>query len=352
MSDIILIVIVTFFVALLVRKLFFPRLLSESSPQVGASGIGPLYHFTSLPAVSEEAKVMRDMGATVHKFRLSPSSGQTLLDFFRNDQSTQYITKLGFSTLVMWSMPNINASGKGVIFKSQYHNQNYNEIYNLSTYLLSNFKNTKFLLGNWESDNALWGYCPGVKDGNIPPSVPYEDVIGYFSIRQKAVNDARKNSELYVSGNSAEVYHYAEVNCVQSAMKGYGRVINNVIPYTNPKPDFISYSSYDSLWPNPIENMLPAALKYISSKAYSESDASKVIIGEFGFQEGKNHYNANGVASQTNKVLSVANEHGVPIVLYWAVYDNEGPSNGRFWIIDDNNERKPVYDVIKNFISK
>lgn len=318
----------------------------SNNATVGAAGIGALYHFTSLPPAAEEASVMHNMGASIHKFRLDSSSNQSLLDFFKDDPSSKYIVGLNFSTLVMWAMPYIGEEGEGAMFKPIHYDTNYKELYDLAVYLRTNFGGgNKFFLGNWEADNAMWGYCPG--DTNIPPTVPFSDVIGYFNIRQKAINDARAATPNSIT----EVYHYAEVNCVQTAMKGYDRIINKVIPFTNPIPDFISYSSYDSLWPQPIAQMLPPALNYLSQVLPLRSDGiNRVFIGEYGFQEHPGHYTAPEVASQSNQVLIVSNNEKLIMSFYWAVYDNEGPVNGRYWLIDNNDQKKPVYAVLKEWI--
>ena len=310
----------------------YPNIRSDVPPnntfEVGACGFVALYHFTQLPAPAEEAQIMHNMGARVHKFRLDPSHGESLSDFFKRDSATQFIMGLNFHTLVIWAMPNTGKTGPGSMFDRNDYNQNYKELYDLTTYLRTTYSNDRrFFLGNWETDNSLWGRCQ-TGTSNDPPPVPYKNVIDYFSYRQKAVNDAKAATP----NSSIQVYHYAEVNCVQSAMKGYERVINKVIPYTNPIPDFISYSSYDSLWSEtgtPINVMLPAALKYLSSILPPRSDGiNRVFIGEFGFKE--SYWGAEGVATQINNVFTLSKNANNIMALYWAVYDNEGP---KWWKI-------------------
>ena len=45
-------------------------------------------------------------------------------------------------------------------------------------------------------------------------------------------------------------------------------------------------------------------------------------------------------------------EWGCPYILYWEMYDNEIDKNGDrmgFWMIDDKNEKQPVYYTHQNY---
>jgi len=79
-----------------------------------------------------------------------------------------------------------------------------------------------------------------------PSQTTFQNEIGWFGIRQKAINDAIAATPT----SDVMVYHYVELNAVQTAMAGSARVINSVVPYLNSMADFVSYSSYDSLYPN------------------------------------------------------------------------------------------------------
>src|SRR5260370_1167052 len=97
-------------------------------------------------------------------------------------------------------------------------------------------------------------------------------------------------------------------------MVGYAKVISAAIPLASPQLDFISYSSYDSLYPN-VSTLLPPALAYLQR-------FGKTFIGEFGFKA--SYWGAAGQATQSQKVLGIAANFNLPLALYWAVYDNTG----------------------------
>ncbi|MBV9377588.1 MAG: hypothetical protein JO320_21475 [Alphaproteobacteria bacterium] len=113
-------------------------------------------------------------------------------------------------------------------------------------------------------------------------------------------------------------------------------MVNAVLPYIN--PDYISYSAWDSLWPS--ITALPGALTYIQAHMLPKPSVpgTRVFVGEFG---AKAFYW--GPAKQNTLSMSIIQEAlnwGVPLVFYWAVYDNTG--NG-YWLVDNTNAPQPVY---------
>jgi hypothetical protein len=83
-------------------------------------------------------------------------------------------------------------------------------------------------------------------------------------------------------------------------------------------------------------------------------NGKRVFIGEMG-------KNAVELGSSKTQHESVNRENirkaiawGAPFVLYWEMYNNEivdGIQKG-FWLIDDKNEKWPLYYTYQNFYSK
>ena len=98
------------------------------------------------------------------------------------------------------------------------------------------------------------------------------------------------------------------------------------------------------------------ALDYIESQARTTSyfDAHyqrKVVVGEY---DAYRDYHVRGYATpqrqveNTLEVISNAIEWGSPFVLFWAFYNNESERlihGGGFWLIDDQNEKQPVWHL-------
>jgi hypothetical protein len=307
--------------------------------QIGAAGIGPSYQFTNAPPTCEEAQVMAAMHAPVHKFRLAPPYGTTLLQFWQTDPATVCIASLPFRSLVFWATPILPPNVYGPnIANPAYYEQNYNELYALAVWLRTAYVGTgrSFYMGNWETDNLNGGI------GVTPSQTTFQNEIGWFNIRQKAINDAIAATPT----SDVKVYHYVEVNAVQTAMAGSGRVVNSVVPYLNPMADFVSYSSYDSLYPN-ASTLLPPALAYIQKQIPLRPDGSpSVFIGEYGFKA--SYWGPQGQAAQSQKVIAIAQMAKLPMTLYWAVYDNTGYG---YWLVNTNDVEQPVYFVLQSAVT-
>jgi hypothetical protein len=308
---------------------------------VGAAGIGARYHFTPDPPHVEEAKVMAGLGAKTHKFNLAPLTPNkwTLLQTAQQDSAVVSILAQPFDTFVFWAYSqnasNASPSPKDAavdnVFAPQYLANNYREIYDLVVWLRTvyNRTNRSFFIGDWEMDNKI--ACSGACD---PLPATIANVIAWENTRQQAVDDAKTATP----NSTVAVWHYAEINFVQQAMSGSTkpRMINAVMPHIN--PDYVSYSAWDSLWPS--ITALPSALTYIQAHMAPKPSVpgARVFVGEFG---AKASYW--GPVKQNRLSMSIIHEAlnwGVPLVFYWAVYDN---SSKGYWLIDSTNIPQPVY---------
>ena len=93
--------------------------------------------------------------------------------------------------------------------------------------------------------------------------------------------------------------------------------------------------------------LLPPALAYIQKQIPLRPDGSpSVFIGEYGFKA--SYWGAQGQATQSQKVIAIAQTAKLPMALYWAVYDNTGYG---YWLIDTNDVEQPVYFVLKRAVT-
>lgn len=308
---------------------------------VGASGIGARYHFTPDPPHVEEAKVMAGLGAKAHKFNLAPltSNSWTLLETAQQDVAIASILAQPFETFVFWAYsqnasnvsPSPASAAADNVFAPRYLQTNYNELYDLVVWLRTvyNGTNRSFFIGDWEMDNKM--ACSGACD---PLPATIANVIAWENARQQAVDDAKAATP----NSTVPVWHYVEINLVQQIMSGSTRprMINAVLPYIN--PDYVSYSAWDSLWPS--ITALPGALTYIQAHMVPKPSVpgTRVFVGEFGAKA--SYWGPTKQNTLSMSVIREALSWGVPLVFYWAVYDN---SDSGYWLIDSTNTPQPVY---------
>lgn len=226
----------------------------------------------------------------------------------------------------------------------------YKEIYDFTKYLLTTYNGTgkSFYLGHWEGDWTLLG---SYNRSQNPTQAAIDGMIQWINIRQKAVDQCK----IDYPQNNVFVWNYVSVNLVQKAIAGGITVTNNVLPFVN--VDYVSYSSYDSLDQSNIDTVLPQALDYLKSKLQAKANVpfgSRVMIGEFGF-----HESGIGALVQnlyTIHTVKVAVNWGVDFCIYWEVYGNEynaaTDSYKGYWLIDNHNQKQPVYYSMKNYMTK
>jgi hypothetical protein len=200
-------------------------------------------------------------------------------------------------------------------------------------------------VGHWEGD---WYLLPNYDAAYVPSDARLNSMIQWYRTRQNAVDEAIR----VTPHNNVEVYTYCEVNRVVDAMNGLKRIVNKVLPFTN--VDFVSYSSYDAQ--SLSQSEYNSVLNYIEGNLPSRPHIAgkRVFIGEMG----KNAVELGSSKSQHESVnrdnIRKAITWGAPFVLYWEMYNNE-ISNGvqkGFWLIDDKNEKWPLYYTYQSFYNK
>lgn len=327
---------------------------------VGTQTIGAAYRFTQESKLVETARAIAAMGSNTIKFSLQFSldtkatttpAPKTLAALAERDPSYKTVFNMPFFHYLMWVTPLSAPEGGGPFAPTRLQAER-QEIYDLTRYLLRTYNNTgkSFYLGNWEGDWLLTHVNPDY----VPTPEEVQNMIVWVNTRQKAVDDARRDTP----HSNVNVYYYVEVNRVQDAREGKIRVTNKVLPKTN--PDFVSYSSYDSQHGD-IEKTYAENLDYIQSqlppkpaieqeRGQGKDKIKRIFIGEYGIP-------AMGSTPQAQDtlvrhVMRAGLRWGCPFVLYWEMYNNEVTPDGHqrgFWLIDDKGVKQPAYLTHQQF---
>lgn len=329
---------------------------------LGAQTIGVKYGFTKKTRLVETAERIRAMGSNILKISMGRKySGadyalparediKSLKDLAANEPSFRKVLDMPFGYYHIWAYTFANA-WRAEGFTGEHLELEYKEMYDFALYLLKRYAGSgkTFLLGNWEGD---WHLLEGTDPKKEPDPQTIEDMIAWLNIRQKAVNDARRDAKAV----GVHIYQYAEVNLVQKGMKGGTCAVNNVLPYTG--VDFVSYSAYDTINPHmgKAGEALWEALDYIEAKLLPKPgiNGKRVFIGEYGFPLGaaKTAEKQDAYARDISRAALV---WGCPFVLYWELYCNEMDGEGKhkgFWLIDDKDKKQPFYNTLKDYYQK
>ena len=332
--------------------------------RIGTETFAALYNFTTNTPLVETAQAMTNMGSDVIKFYMgSDTSGQeginltsgitNLLTLARDQPSYHQVFDMPFRHFVFWAYPFANSDewwGSG--YNATQGAKDYQEIYNLTHYLLTNYDNSgkTFYLGHWEGD----GYLEVNGWTTNPSPATVQGMIGWLNNRQKAVDDA-KAATVYTNVN---VFNYAECNRVRDAMLNNSnnnvRVINDVIPYVT-NLDYLSYSSYDAQ--NLSSANLDATLNYMQAKLPTNKASvvpgERMWIGEYGW--GYLSYAAQEplVRSYMQRLMNWNNNgECLPFILMWEMYSNYNPNGAtNFSLINYLDQKVPAWYLHDYFIN-
>ena len=231
----------------------------------------------------------------------------------------------------------------------------YTDFYNLSTLLLSQYKNTgkTFIL---QTPNEIdWSMLGGPNYLSTTPNVTtIKNATSYWNVIQNAINDAKK----YFPEEGMHLYQGCEFNLVQKAMQGGTTAINSVIP--NTYCDLYGYSAYDTVLTNVSLSAditrLSKALDYAATKTpRSQAFGNKnIYISEIGFTE--RMYASFDTGKLLSKYVKNALDWGVPYVNLWTLYDNECTSYlpttdnscPGYWMRKPSGILSKTYESIKN----
>ena len=174
-------------------------------------------------------------------------------------------------------------------------------------------------------------------------------MIEWMNNRQKAVDDAKRDtphSDVYV-------WNYLELNRPADALrKGYDRVVNRVLPYTN--VDYVSYSAYDSK--NDSVRKVKEVIDYIYENLPEKSGVPgpRVFIGEVAEPASSYDYNDAKHCDGNLKILAKYLQCDVRSCLYWEMYCNEEKDDGGFngfWLIDKDGNKTQLYQKLRTLFN-
>lgn len=340
------------------------------STSVGTQTIGVRYQFTDEPALIETAEAIQKLGCDTLKIAVTPRYAddylmaadpkiETALDLVQRKPAFKQVMDMPFRNIMLWLYPFADKKSgfyKGHIPKAEAE-AIYREIYDFTAYILKTWSGSgkSFFFGNWEGD---WHMLKEKYDYNLDPSPEtIKGAIAWFNLRQKAIEDAIRETKHH----DVQVYYYIELNHVRKSLDDERpTIVNTVLPHI--KTDFVSWSSYDLTTRaakqggeagrqrvfealNYIENHLPP----------SDIPGKRVFIGEYGF----NLHQVDSPTQQNEcaeRIMQWGLEWGCPFILYWELYCNEiekktGEHRG-FWLIDQEGEKQPAWDLHHNFLKK
>jgi hypothetical protein len=319
---------------------------------LGTQTIGPSYGHTGEDRLVETAKATINMGSNLLKITLSTGSYNitgrpnysSLTALVRDDPSFKQVLDMPFSYYFFWARSHSNWKDG---YSSDERRDDSTQIADLTTYLLIKYNNTgkQFFMGHWEGD---WYLLDNYDANFVPSDERINGMIQWYITRQNAVDQALKNTP----HSKVDVFTYAEVNRVVDGMNGKKRVVNKVLPFTN--VDYVSYSSYDAQ--SLSQSEYNQVLNYIEGNLPKRDHikGKRVFIGEMGRSAMDFSFSKTQHEQVNRENMRKALVWGAPFVLYWEMYNNEikdGVQRG-FWLIDDKNEKWPLYYTYSSFYVK
>jgi hypothetical protein len=201
------------------------------------------------------------------------------------------------------------------------------EYANLTLSLIRSHPGTRFILNNWEGDNAIYcgaaySYATDVRtrarcDANYPAwfgvASPSEGLRGFRLWLEARVAGVKEGRRLAAEAGlpSDRVLTAAEMNIVRALHdRGIPSVLYDVLPGL--AVDYVSYSAYESINSPDPAGRLRADLDTIRAVT-----GTPVIIGEFGFPRGAR---ANAIALE-QAVVTAAAASGVDYAIAWNLFD-------------------------------
>ena len=299
---------------------------------IGTNAFAPGYQFTDADPIMEVADQILAWGSNMIKFTAGNDDG--IVDRILEGRDFDYV--------FIWYRSN-------AAFKDGYSEEeareDYDAFYGFTKKLLRTYDGTgkQFYLGHWEGD---WYYTDGY-NGNqetVDDTVT-RGMIEWMNNRQKAVDDAKRDTP----HSDVSVWNYLEINRPADAMnKGYDRVVNRVLPYTD--VDYVSYSAYDSM--NGSARSIRQTIDYIYQNLPGKSGVPgpRVWIGEAAAPASRFDYDDGRHCDANLRIIAKYLRCDVRFFLYWEMYCNETLPDGRFngyWLIDSDGNRTELYQKLQ-----
>jgi hypothetical protein len=196
------------------------------------------------------------------------------------------------------------------------------EVAALGTYLLRTYKNKKFIILNWEGDNALSAFPSS-------GTTAWDGYVKWATARVDGVADARAA----VPAATSRIYSGLEFNAVRRLDTGApcdAAANKCVISYVAPRvdADYYSYSSWQSLGADGgrLTRDLTTAYDLVAAARPAVTHAD-FLVGEFGAAR-----DAGGeckAAAQVRAAVVALESWGASYGIFWQAFDND-PAGGLY----------------------
>lgn len=314
-------------------------------PNAGICHWGGNYKITNDPHLVDGAKSIINMGSKIIKVYIGNKfvenyGGKSDWSFFKHQRKPkslldliklepyQKVLQLPFETIVLvaFSMfSNDDDYWKKTNMSLDHISNEENEFKELAMYLNQNFPHKKFILQNWESDNAVF------LEGDIPENKSHNYIFSLLT-NLKILIESRKNGiDRAQNGKVKNVFSAIEINMVRIAQeKGLFRIVNTILPHI--PIDYVSYSCYDSINADTLSKKpFLDCVEYIREQTKEHRNPPKIYIGEWGLPLKKVE---NSIAKVVvDNALQSFIESQIEFHLYWQIYDNEDIG---FYLIEPN----------------
>ena len=236
------------------------------------------------------------------------------------------------------------------------------ELFDLTRHLLTEYRGTgkTFLIGNWEGDWMAGGQAVGDHSDLEPKRL--EAFQEWLDIRTRAIDEAKAS----LPSDGVAVYSYLEVNHVTRArVEGRKRLVNTVLPRS--RVDYVSLSSYEMFgygrWPQPrnestIRPLIVATLDYVEKHVPPRDVPGKrVFVGEIGFTLDEIERRQKLAPDQANREQArlaliqakVSLEWGVPLWLWWSIFDSNDGTHTFGLIHQATGNRSALFDELRTY---
>lgn len=303
---------------------------------IGTNAFAPGYQFTEKDPLIELSDAIVAWGSNMIKFNAGSDDG--LVDRVLEGRDFDYV--------FMWYRSE-------AYFRDGYSEAearaDYDAIYAFTQKLLRTYNGTgkQFFIGHWEGD---WYYLGGYNgDLEKVDDAITEGMTEWIKNRQRAVDDAKRDTP----HDDVCVWNYLELNRPFDALdKGYDRVVNRVLPYTD--VDYVSYSAYDSL--NKSTRTIRKTIDYIYENLPEKSGVPgpRVFIGEAAIPASRYDFNDRRHCDANIRMMAKFLQCDVGFCLYWEMYCNEKLEDGRsrgFWLIDSDGNKTRLYRELQTVIA-
>ncbi|MEL6311881.1 MAG: hypothetical protein AAFQ17_05875, partial [Pseudomonadota bacterium] len=329
---------------------------------IGTQTVNPAYKFTDESALLETAKGIREMGSNILKINFKAGKYEGLtgepsrLDDLARWGDFKTVLDMDFAHYFFWAYSEEQVGWLYGDYTQAEKDTDYQEVYDLTTHLLTEYDGTgkTFYVGHWEGD---WHLLNGDNRLTSPPQRRVDQMIEWYNIRQRAIDDAK--AALAATVSEVDVFQYAEVNHVSKAIDypELNSVTNDVLPFSN--VDYVSWSAWEMMNSATFEEIgdrVTAGLAHLESKLPAKTGLptdNRAFFGELGWNI--NSANIGGSDADRERYMRAAMlaaiEAGAPFILYWQFYDNSANKGDDrdFWLIDDTGQPTQLYWTMQNY---